>query len=421
MAASAASSLSAAFGATTASSAINIPPASAIPPVPANATNGTMSAVVWNGQPYNMSVEQRPIPTIVNATDAIIRVSTAAICGSDLHVYHGLYGSEEPGWIMGHEAVGYVDSIGSGVNAHAIGDYVIIPDNFGTGQTPEIQPSTPETPGYGPDYTNGQDVGGAQAEYVRVPYADQTLIPIPQVNGTWNTSLELDYVMVSDIFATGWEAVTWSGFEPGDTIAIFGAGPVGLMSAYSAYLRGASRIYVVDRYAQRLNLAAGIDSSVVPINYNASDPVIQIMNAEAEYGNMGVRRSVDAVGFEAETANGTISEALVFNQCLEVLGVQGGFGVVGIYDVRGNATGRPRAATLPQDIPFNASMAFNKGIQMHTGAVDDRMLAPELVSLITAGIATPSFIVDAQINITQAPDFYRAFSDRDVTKIVIRF
>jgi len=85
-------------------------------------TNGTMLAVVWNGSPYNISVETRPIPTIVNETDAIVRLSSAAICGTDLHVYHGLYGSSEPGWIMGHEGVGYIDSIGSAVHYHDVGD-----------------------------------------------------------------------------------------------------------------------------------------------------------------------------------------------------------------------------------------------------------------------------------------------------------
>ena len=125
----------------------------------ANATN--MLAMVWNGNPYEMDLLRVPRPTIVNQTDAIIRISSAAICGTDLHTYHGIYGSTEPGWVQGHEAVGYVEEIGTGVNYFSVGDYVVLPDNFGPGHL-NLEPGSPFAGGLGPDYSNGEYLPGYQ-------------------------------------------------------------------------------------------------------------------------------------------------------------------------------------------------------------------------------------------------------------------
>lgn len=163
------------------------------------------------------------------------------------------------------------------------------------------------------------------AEYVRVPFANFTLYPVPTTNGTWNTSKELDYVMTSDVFATPWEGLTWAGFEAGDTVAVFGAGPVGQMAAYAAIIRGASRVYAIDRIQQLLDLAESIGA--IPIDYRNGDAVAQIMARDPG----GVARSIDAVGFEARSANGTIDENIVLNQTLQVTQINGGIGVLGIY------------------------------------------------------------------------------------------
>lgn len=122
---------------------------------------GNMWALVANG-PYNVSVEQRPIPQLVNTTDAIVRMSSAAICGTDLHSYHGLYGSSKTGWIQGHEGLGYIDSIGDGVQYHKVGDYVVVPDHFGTGHFPDTAPTVGAAPGFGPEQSDGVDYGGCQ-------------------------------------------------------------------------------------------------------------------------------------------------------------------------------------------------------------------------------------------------------------------
>lgn len=138
-----------------------------------------------------------------------------------------------------------------------------------------------------------------------MPFADDSLIPIPFNNQTNNATKELDYLMISDIFTTSWQALTYSGFEPGDSVAVFGAGPVGLLAAYSALLRGASRVYSVDQVPDRLALAASIGA--IPIQLNASDPVEQILAQDPN----GVTRALDCVGFESVNATGQRDDGLI--------------------------------------------------------------------------------------------------------------
>lgn len=225
--------------------------------------------------------------------------------------------------------------------------------------------------------------------------------------------------MVSDIFATAWEGLTWSGFQAGDSVAVFGAGPVGQMAAYSAILRGASRVYSVDRIQRRLDLAASIGA--IPINYaNGTSASSQILAHEP----LGVARAVDAVGMESRNSNGTYDEGLAVQQAFKSLRPSGGLGVVGVYDVSANAPGHPRSATagLSKNVaPFDMSDAFLKGASFHAGGVDAREPAAQLVDLITAGRANPSYIISSKINITQAPEYYRRFAEWKETKVVIRF
>lgn len=188
------------------------------------------------------------------------------------------------------------------------------------------------------------------------------------------------------------------------------------MAAYSAVLRGASKVYSVDRIDRRLELAKSIGA--IPINYNTSgDAVEQIMALEPN----GVNRAVDAVGFEARAADGSYDQSLVLQQTIKVTGNEGGIGVVGIYDDSSNSTGRPRAAGLPTSYPFDAASMFNKALQFHIGGVDARKLSTKLLQLIATGKATPSYQVTSEINITQVPEYYRRFSNWEEEKIVIRF
>lgn len=221
------------------------------------------------------------------------------------------------------------------------------------------------------------------------------------INASTNETTLLDYLFVSDIFATGWSGVTFSGFKPGDSIAVFGAGPVGLLAAYSAVLRGASRVYSVDHVQERLDLAASIGA--IPINYRDSDPIEQILQREPG----GVKRSVEAVGYEAETASGEVDASITLRQMVNVTAQHGGMGIVGIFN-----------ETLSD---FSIGTAYVKSIAIHGGEVLPLVeVAAELVPLIASGQAHPSFIVSSIIDIEEAPEYYARFSRREETKVIIR-
>ncbi|KAG5659536.1 hypothetical protein KAF25_002095 [Fusarium avenaceum] len=366
----------------------------------------TMRAVAYFGQPYNVSVIDMPLPSIINQTDVVVRITSSAICGSDLHFYHGFSGSPDVPWGLGHEAIGYVSEIGDAVTALNVGDYVIVPDNADDGHW---GPSHPLSFGVGsPDY------GGLQAEYARVPFADDTLIPIP-INST-HRDAELDYLMVADVFTTGWHSLSYSGFEAGDSVAIFGAGPVGLLAAYSAVLRGASNVYVVDHVESRLELARSIGAST--INFDEDDPVAAIMALEPE----GVARSLDAVGFESVNSTGQMHTGIVLEQMVAVTSIYGGMGIAGVYNGGGNSTvGAPLAGELPAEIPMPIAALWRKGLHVGTGIVLPLIQAPPLLDLIASGKASPSFVVSAEIGIEEAPEYYQRYSNHLESKVVLRF
>ena len=251
---------------------------------------------------------------------------------------------------------------------------------------------------------------------MRIPFADDSLIPIPHANASTNTSDFLSYLLVSDIFATGWTALDYANFEPGDTVAVFGAGPVGLLSAYSAVLRGASRVYSVDHEPSRLQLAASIGAT--PINFVESDPVQQIMSYEPN----GVTRSVDCVGYEAVNGNLTHQPNVIINNMAAVTSTGGGVGQIGIFfSAAGNSSGIPFGSTTSPSVDFPIVEFFNKGLSFKTGGVDVKLIAPELVELIASGRARPDFIFSSRIGIEDAPEAYSRFDAHLETKVVIVF
>lgn len=259
------------------------------------------------------------------------------------------------------------------------------------------------------------------APYIRVTFADYGLIPVPGFNVTnpatnQTEDIELDLLLLSDIFATGWTAIDYSGFQAGDTVAIFGAGPVGLLAAYSAILRGASKVYSVDDVPTRLEVARSIGA--IPINFADSDPVQQIMALEPD----GVTRSVDCVGYEAVNRNGTTSADTIITNMLGVTSRGGGLGTVGVYNMPGpNTEASPRRGTIPETIPFPIATFFNNELSWQGGISNPIDLAPELLQLILSGRARPSFVFSKTISIEDAPQAYDDFNDHLETKIVIRF
>ncbi|KAH7039473.1 alcohol dehydrogenase [Macrophomina phaseolina] len=358
--------------------------------------SATMRAVAQLGEIRNVSVIDVPVPTILNATDVIVKINATAICGSDLHTYHVASGSPDLPLLFGHEAIGYVSEVGDAVQFLNVGDYVVIPDNLDNGHF------TLEPDAYHPPLGFGgiSDGSGLPAEYARIPFADNSLIQVPIDHDT-NTSTLLDYLFVSDIWSTAWNGLSWSGFQAGDSVAVFGAGPVGLLAAYSAVLRGASRVYSVDHVQSRLDLAQSIGA--IPVNYRDADAVEQILAHEPN----GVRRGVEAVGFEAETPDGRVDPAITLRNLVNVTARRGGIGVVGLFN-----------STLTD---FHYGEAFEKAIAINGGIVLPLQVASELVPLITAGIAHPSFIVSSVIGIEEAPEYYARFSRREETKVVIQF
>lgn len=220
------------------------------------------------------------------------------------------------------------------------------------------------------------------------------------VNSSTTESTLIDYLFVSDIFSTAWSGVTFSGFEQGDSVAVFGAGPVGLLAAYSAILRGASKVYSIDQVQSCLDLAASIGA--IPINFRDSDPVEQILALEPG----GVRRSVEAVGYEAENATGQVDSTITLRQALNVTANRGGIGVVGVLNEGLNN--------------FDIGQAFEKAIAITGSVVLPLQVASEVVPLVRSGRAKPSFIVSSVIDIEEAPEYYARFDRREETKVVIR-
>ncbi|KAL2669934.1 hypothetical protein Neosp_015100 [[Neocosmospora] mangrovei] len=387
------------------------------------ALNGTMRGVVWEGVPFEIPIRSLPIPTLLAETDALVRITASAICGSDLHIYRGLYGSPEVPWTMGHEGMGYVLEVGEAVAHVEVGNYVVIPGGTDSGHL-EMD-GLEMGVGFGLGRTWGDEDGsGCQAEYVRVPYADLSLIPIPNdvgraannTNSTSSGARDVDYLFLSDIFPTGWAALDFARFKPGDTVAVFGAGPVGLLSAHSAIIRGASKVYVVDYVQSRLDLAESIGA--VPINFVDTDPVEEILRYEP---NGGVIRSVDCVGAEAFNRDLEIEQDIIIRQMIAVTRIGGGIGQVGVTSAFPDTPGTPRGSTISPNITFPLASFHDKRLSFTSGGVDHKSYAPMLSDLISTGKARPSFIIDREINIEEAPKYYQRFERREDIKIVIRF
>ncbi|OJJ67755.1 hypothetical protein ASPBRDRAFT_34115 [Aspergillus brasiliensis CBS 101740] len=354
-----------------------------------NATmNATMRGVVYQGHPFQMTVQDLPLPVVQDPTDAVVRITMSALCGSDLHVYHGVSGGVPP-WTMGHEAVGYIEEIGSAVSAFDVGDYVIIPDTANHGQV-QMEPEPLDF------FGNGAGLSAVTAN-------------------TTNVTVEQDYLTVSDIFGTAWTALDFSGFEPGDTVAVFGAGPVGLLAAYSAILRGASRVYSVDHVPQRLERVASIGA--VPIDFAESDPVEQILAHEPS----GVMRAVDCVGMEALNAQLNHQQDIVVQQMISATHVGGGIGQVGVWMAQDDSPGAPLGHLMSPSMDFPLSDFFSKRLKFQAGPVDPKKVAPQLVELIQTGRARPSFIETATIGIEEVPEYYGRFNRTEEIKVYIRF
>jgi glutathione-independent formaldehyde dehydrogenase len=375
-----------------------------------------MRAVVYKDA-HSVAVEQVDDPRLEAPTDALVRITTTAICGSDLHMYEGRTVAES-GIVFGHENMGIVEEVGSGVTRIKAGDRVSLPFNVAcgfcrnclAGKTAFCLTVNPPYAGGAYGYVGMGPYTGGQAEYLRVPFADFNALVLPP-----GDEHENDFAMLADIFPTGYHATVLADLNPGETIVVFGAGPVGLMAAYSAVIKGASKVFVVDKVASRLELAEQIGA--IPIDFSAGDPVEQIND---QTDGVGADKGVDAVGYQATANDGEEQPAVVLNQLVDAVRHTGRLGIVGLYLPQD--PGAPDENAANGRLLFNVGRFFEKGQQMGTGQADAKAYNAQLRDLIVAGRATPSFVVSKELPLEEAPDAYARFDAREdgYSKVVLK-
>ncbi|MEZ3498413.1 zinc-dependent alcohol dehydrogenase [Pantoea sp. KPR_PJ] len=386
-----------------------------------------MRALTYHG-PHKVRVETVPDPVLQEPDDIILRVTATAICGSDLHLYRGKIPGTDHGDIFGHEFMGEVVEAGAAVKNVAVGDRVVVPfviacgdcffchlhqyaacetTNSGRGAILNKKSITPPAALFGFSNLYG-GVPGGQAEYVRVPKANVGPFKVP-------LALPDEKVLfLSDILPTAWQAVQNAGLEKGSSVAIFGAGPVGLLSAACARLVGAEAIFMIDHNAYRLDFARE-RYGVTPINFDdIDDPAAWII--EHTKNHRGVDAVIDAVGFEAK---GSLTETVLSNlklegssgkalrQCIAAVRRGGIVSVPGVY--AGFIHG------------FLFGDAFDKGLTFKMGQTHVQAYLPHLLSLIEQGLLTPEEIVTHHMPLEEAARGYEIFEKRkeDCRKIIL--
>jgi len=367
-----------------------------------------MKALVFKA-PYELAIETVEDPKIEGPLDAVLRITTANICGSDLHPYEGR-ADLEAGMVLGHENMGVVEAVGAGVERISVGDRVSVPFNLACGTCRNcnngftsacLRANPSGQPGAGYGYPMMGPYWGGQAELLRVPWADFNLLKLPE--GTEN---ETDFTMLSDIFPTGYHATELAVVTPGKSVAVFGAGPVGLMAAHSAFLRGASQVFVVDKEPDRLALAEQIGATA--INFANTDPADAIFEGTDGFG---VDCGVEAVGYQAHDHTGEEHPEMVLDNLVNVVRATGHIGVVGVYVPQD-----PNAANDDAKegrVGFNYGEAFTKGISIAGGQCPVKKYNRELRDLIIRGPSTPSWIVSHELSLDDAVEAYASFDKRE--------
>ncbi|WP_028634307.1 MULTISPECIES: zinc-dependent alcohol dehydrogenase [Pseudomonas] len=386
-----------------------------------------MRALTFHGA-QDVRVDTVPDPTLQADDDVILRVTATAICGSDLHLYHGRIPQTEPGDIFGHEFMGIVEEAGPGVTDLKVGDRVVIPfviacgncffcqhdlfaacetTNTGRGAIINKKVIPPGAALFGYSHLYG-GIPGGQADYVRVPKANVGPFKVP-------TALPDDKVLfLSDILPTAWQAVTNAEVSQGSTVAIYGAGPVGLLSAACARMLGAQTIFMVDHNDYRLAFARDA-YGVVPINYEQDDdPADSIIRLTP--GKRGVDAAIDAVGFEAKgsTAEAVLttlkiegSNGKALRQCIAAVRRGGVVSVPGVY--AGFIHG------------FMFGDAFEKGLTFKMGQTHVHKYLPQLLEYIEAGRLQPEQIVTHRMALEEATLAYKLFDQKkdDCRKVIL--
>lgn len=392
-----------------------------------------MKAVVFHGV-GDIRLEDVPEPTMQDPTDAIVRLTASAICGTDLHMVRGTLPGMKEGTILGHEGVGVIEQLGEMVRNLEVGDRVIIPSTIACGACSycragyyaQCDKANPNGSRAGTAFFGGPGESGPfhglQAELARVPFANVGLVKIP--DGVSNDQA----ILVSDIFPTGYFGAEMAEIEDGDTVAVFGCGPVGQFAIASAKLLGAGRIFAVDCHEDRLVMARRQGAEV--INFEKEDPVKLMLELT---GGIGVDRVIDAVGVDAMHAHQgpagpgdgnaqiyqrQVEEIVPFRKpdgdnwipgdapsqvlewAVDCLAKAGTLSVIGVY---------PQNATV-----FPIGKAMNKNLTINMGNCHHRRYIPRLLELVRSGVIDPSSILTVVEPISDAIEAYKAFDRREI-------
>lgn len=381
-----------------------------------------MRAVVYQG-PFKVNVERVPDPKLEQPTDVIVKITSTCICGSDLHMYKGRTAAA-PALVFGHENMGTVEEVGKAVPSIKKADRVSMPFSVACGFCKNCLASftgfcLTVNPGFaGGAYgyvAMGPYVGG-QAEYLRVLYADFNCLPLP---GKSEHEFEKDFSLLADIFCTGYHGAYLAEVSPGDTVAVFGAGPVGIMAALSCIIRGAAEVYVVDHVPERLAVAEKI--GCFPINFDQGDAVKQIR--DKRHGE-GVDKGIDPVGYQAcaPKTGQELKEVpnAVLDALTQVVNPCGILAIPGLYvpsDPGGVDAHAQKGYLL---MPFGK--IFEKGLTLRTGQCNVKKDNRHLRDLIVRGRAKPSVVVSNVLSLDQAPMAYDKFDKRveGYTKVILK-
>lgn len=387
-----------------------------------------MRANCWIGK-EKVQVEQVPDPKILNQRDAIVKITATAICGSDLHLYDGFIPTMEKGDILGHEFMGEVVETGRGVNNLNKGDRVVVPFPIACGNCFSCrrglfslcENSNPNAVmaeklwGHSPAGVFGYShllggYAGGQAEYVRVPFADVGPIKIPE------SVTDEQALFLSDIFPTGYMGAEMCNIQPGDTIAVWGCGPVGQFAMKSAFLLGAERVIGIDRFPERLSMAR--KNGVETLNYEDTD-ILEALNEMT--GNRGPDACIDAVGMEAHTpgplyAYDRAKQAMMLEtdrpMALRqaIIACRNG-GVISIIGVYGGFIDK-----------FPIGSVMNRSLTIRTGQCHVQRYMRPLLERIEKGDIDPSFVITHRLRLDQAPEGYEMFKNKEdnCIKVVLR-
>lgn len=387
-----------------------------------------MKAIVFHDI-GDIRLEDVPEPQIQNPTDAIVRLTSSAICGTDLHFVRGTVTGMRKGTILGHEGVGIIEALGSDVRNFQIGDRVVIPSTIACGNCAycragyyaQCDTANPNGKRAGTAFFGGPESSGAfhglQAEKARIPFANVGLVKLPM-------EITNDQaILLSDIFPTGYFGAELAEITPGDTVAIFGCGPVGQFAIASAKLLGAARVFAIDKHHDRLNMAQAQGAEI--INFEQENPVESLLRMTS---GIGVDRAIDAVGIDAEHAHDCSKEQLklfkqevaqiapktnpdgdnwkpgdapsqVLQWAVEALAKAGTLAIIGVYS--------------EQSRHFPIGAAMNKNLTINMGNCHHRKYIPKLIELILSRRIDPSTILTHVKPMTDAIEAFKAFDRRD--------